>query len=226
MKSASSASKSSDTAHPDGNLGVFSGHEWQQIKRVQLMKVPSFLRACARSGRFLFRRGVIWLVNVTAMPTDILWMQTIRRGLLRLVGVRIGARSQLSESLYIFDGRRVCCGSGTRLGSFCRIWDFHEIRIGRDLLASHGLTLIAGTHDVDFSRSSRPGEIVVGDNVWIGINVTIVGPAVIGDNVVIGANSFVTGELAPNAIYAGSPARFIRSYVTKGQSEADDAGVV
>jgi len=44
--------------------------------------------------------------------------------------------------------------------------------------------------------------------------------------VVIGANSFVTGELAPNAIYAGSPARFIRSYVTKGQSEADDAGVV
>jgi acetyltransferase-like isoleucine patch superfamily enzyme len=190
------------------------------------MRVPSVARDCARSGRFVFRRSVIWLVNFIAMPPDIIWMQAVRRWLIRLVGVRIGAGSQLSESFYIFDGRRFCCGSGTRIGSFCRVWDFHDIRIGRDLLASHGLTLIAGSHNVDSIRSARPGEIVVGDNVWIGINVTIVGPAVIGDNVIIGANSFVTGDLAPNAIYAGSPARFIRSYMNKGQSEASNAGVV
>jgi acetyltransferase-like isoleucine patch superfamily enzyme len=50
----------------------------------------------------------------------------------------------------------------------------------------------------------------MGDNVWVGINVTIVGPAEIGDNVIIGANSLVMGRLEANCVYAGSPVKLIR----------------
>jgi acetyltransferase-like isoleucine patch superfamily enzyme len=129
---------------------------------------------------------------------------------MRLIGFRIGAQSQLSENLYVYDGRQFRAGTGCRLGSFCRIWDFCPITIGDNLLASHGLTLISGTHLLDEARTSRPGPITIGNNVWIGINVTIIGPAVIGDNVVIGANSLVMGILEPNTVYAGSPAKQIR----------------
>jgi maltose O-acetyltransferase len=90
------------------------------------------------------------------------------------------------------------------------VWDFCPISIGENLLASHGLTLISGTHLLDSERTSKPGPISIGDNVWIGINVTIIGPAIIGDNVVIGANSLVVGNLESDGVYGGSPARLLR----------------
>jgi len=137
-------------------------------------------------------------------------MQAFRCHLMRLIGFRIGTGSELSENLYVYDGRQFRAGTGCRLGSFCRIWDFCPITIGDNLLASHGLTLISGTHLLDEARTSRPGPIAIGNNVWIGINVTIVGPAKIGDNVVIGAHSLVTKDLEANSVYAGSPAKLIR----------------
>jgi acetyltransferase-like isoleucine patch superfamily enzyme len=70
--------------------------------------------------------------------------------------------------------------------------------------------LISGTHLLNEERTERPGPISIGNNVWIGINVTIVGPATIGDGVVIGANSLVMGTLESHGVYAGSPAKLIR----------------
>ena len=96
----------------------------------------------------------------------------------------------------------------------CRIWDFTPITIGDDLLASHGLTLISGTHFIDIERTLRPGPITIGNNVWIGINVTIVGPATVGDNVIIGANALVLGNLKFNAVYVGPPAKLSRNLKT------------
>jgi acetyltransferase-like isoleucine patch superfamily enzyme len=153
---------------------------------------------------------VVFLVNMLAAPSASTGLQRIRSLLLRLIGMRLGTGAVLSESLYIHDGRQFRAGTGCRFGSFCRIWDFSPIDIGNDLLASHGLTLISGSHFVDHARTSRPGPISIGNNVWIGINVTIVGPASVGDNAVLGANSLVLGDLASDGIYAGSPAKLIR----------------
>ncbi len=168
------------------------------------------LRSIWHTLRFIWRRWVVFLVNILAVPPDNATIQAARCRMMRLIGSEIGPASQLSESLYIYDGRNFRVGAGCRLGSFCRIWDFCPIIIGNNLLASHGLTLISGTHLLDEARTSRPGPITIGHNVWIGINVTIVGPAAIGDNVVIGANSLVIGNLECNCIYAGSPAKPIR----------------
>jgi acetyltransferase-like isoleucine patch superfamily enzyme len=156
------------------------------------------------------RRGVLLLVNLLAAPPDIISIQAVRCSLMRIIGFKIGKGSQLSESLFVYDGRHFRAGVGCRLGSFCRIWDFSAISVGNNLLASHGLTLISGTHFTDEERSPRAGPITIGDNVWLGINVTIVGPANIGNNVVIGANSLVLGSIESEAIYAGSPAKLIR----------------
>lgn len=167
-------------------------------------------RSVARVLRFTMRRTVLLAVNILAGPPSTRSLQEARRFLMRFIGSKLGPYSELSEHLYIYDGRHFRMGKRCRLGSFCRIWDFAEIRIGDDLLASHNLTLISGTHLLDLERSSRPGPISIGNNVWIGINVTIVGPASIGDNVVIGAHSLVMGDLVCNGVYAGSPAKLIR----------------
>lgn len=54
------------------------------------------------------------------------------------------------------------------------------------------------------------GDTVVGNDVWIGQNVTILPGVHIGDGSIIGLNSVVSSDIEPYSIYAGNPARFIR----------------
>ena len=180
------------------------------------------LRLFARTVRFFLRRAVLFLVNILAVPPGMAPIHALRCSLMHIIGSKLGRGTELSEHLYIHYGRNFRSGERCKLGSFCRIWDFCAITIGDDLLASHGLTLISGTHLMDIERTSRPGPITIGNNVWIGINVTIVGPATVGDNVIIGANSLVLGILESNGVFAGSPAKLIRKIDTTMQSDLLD----
>lgn len=54
------------------------------------------------------------------------------------------------------------------------------------------------------------GNIVMGNDVWIGSNATIMGGAHIGDGAVIGANCIVAGKVKPYSVVVGNPAREIR----------------
>jgi acetyltransferase-like isoleucine patch superfamily enzyme len=53
-------------------------------------------------------------------------------------------------------------------------------------------------------------EVIIGDNVWIGGNATILPGTTIGDNCVIGAGSVVTKSIPHNSLAVGNPARVIR----------------
>lgn len=54
------------------------------------------------------------------------------------------------------------------------------------------------------------GNTIVGNDVWIGQNSTILPGVHIGDGAVIGANSVVGSHVEPYTIVAGNPAKFIR----------------
>ena len=54
------------------------------------------------------------------------------------------------------------------------------------------------------------GDTVIGNDVWIGQNATILPGVHIGDGAIIGANSTVGHDVAPYTIVAGNPARLIR----------------
>ena len=52
--------------------------------------------------------------------------------------------------------------------------------------------------------------VTVGNNVWIGGSVTIIGGVTIGDNAVIAAGSVVIRDVPADTLAAGNPARIIR----------------
>ncbi|MCQ2108313.1 MAG: CatB-related O-acetyltransferase [Fibrobacter sp.] len=54
------------------------------------------------------------------------------------------------------------------------------------------------------------GNTVIGNDVWIGQNVTILPGTQIGDGAIIGASSVVSGKVDPYTIVAGNPAKPIR----------------
>jgi acetyltransferase-like isoleucine patch superfamily enzyme len=57
---------------------------------------------------------------------------------------------------------------------------------------------------------SSKGEIIVGNDVWIGAHSLILSGANIGNGAIIGANSVVIGEIPSYAIAVGSPAKVIK----------------
>ena len=51
---------------------------------------------------------------------------------------------------------------------------------------------------------------MIGNDVWIGQNVTIMPGVIIGDGAIIAANSTVVKSVEPYSIYGGNPAKFIK----------------
>lgn len=60
------------------------------------------------------------------------------------------------------------------------------------------------------SELPNKGDTIIGNDVWIGQNVTVLPGVHIGDGAVIGLNSVVASDVPPYSIAAGNPARVIR----------------
>ncbi|KPH11466.1 hypothetical protein [Chryseobacterium sp. ERMR1:04] len=55
------------------------------------------------------------------------------------------------------------------------------------------------------------GEIIIGDNVWIGEYVSILGGVKIGNNVIIGSNSLINKDIPDNCVVGGVPAKILKT---------------
>ena len=93
------------------------------------------------------------------------------------------------------------------------------ISMGDNVKTSSGVNFITHDGSVYVIREKYPecnqvdifGEIIIGNNVFIGMNVTILPNTKIEDNVIVGACSLVKGVLKANSVYAGIPAKYICS---------------
>lgn len=86
-----------------------------------------------------------------------------------------------------------------------------SIIIGKNCLIAAGVNILDSNGHSIFPENrihSRdiPGTIFIGDNVWIGLNATILKNTYIGDNSVISAGSVVQGRFPNNSLIQGNPA--------------------
>ena len=130
-----------------------------------------------------------------------------------LYGCRIGSNS--------FIGPFVEIQRDTSIGSFSKVQSHSFIcelvTIGDHCFIGHGVMFI---NDLFAEGGPAAGDktkwksTLIGNHVSIGSNATIL-PVTICDHVVIGAGSVVTKDIGEPGIYAGNPARFIRSFKTQ-----------
>lgn len=94
-------------------------------------------------------------------------------------------------------------GSGLYLGHVYGIIINPKAKIGKNVNISQGVTIGQA------NRGKKKGFPVIGDNVFIGPGVCILGNINIGNNVAVGANAVVTDDLPDNAVAVGIPAKII-----------------
>lgn len=96
------------------------------------------------------------------------------------------------------------CGfSGTTIGAAI------DITIGNNVfIGANGIITDFDWHSERSNTISKPVRIY--DNVWIGVNCTVLKGVTIGENSVIGANSLVVNDIPANVIAAGIPCTAIK----------------
>ena len=85
------------------------------------------------------------------------------------------------------------------------------IILGNNLRIGPGVGLISASHSLDnYDMHEKTSPIIIGNNVWIGMNAVIMPAIKIGDNVIIGAGSIVTSDIPSDSVAAGNPCKVIR----------------
>lgn len=114
------------------------------------------------------------------------------------------------------------------------------VNIGKYTSIAAGLRLITSTHPsishntvsnypfygilkrhkrmiVDYPIAPQTGTVNIGNDVWIGDGVSLIGEVTIGDGAILGASAVVAKDVPPYAIVVGNPIKIIRYRFTEEQ---------
>lgn len=141
------------------------------------------------------------------------WIQSFERLRIevgRNASAKIGSYNQNREKVYI----GVIGDGNLSIGDHCffninsSITCLEKVVIGDNCKFGNNLVIV--DHDHNFRAHGNytkdnpefiSSPIIIGNNVWVGANVTILRGSTIGDNCVIGAGSIVYGNIPSNSVF-------------------------
>jgi acetyltransferase-like isoleucine patch superfamily enzyme len=142
----------------------------------------------------------------------------LRRILLRLAGIDVGAETVIGGRLWIAGGLQVA--SRVTIGRRCFINDgltvdgSAPVRMGDHVFVGHDVALLTSSHEIG-PPGQRAGEmttspIVIGDGCWIGARATVLAGVTIGSGAVVAAGAVVVQSVPADTLVGGIPARIVR----------------
>lgn len=112
----------------------------------------------------------------------------------RKYGLEISPKAQIGAGLYL--GRP------------------YNITVGEDVIIGKNVNLHKGC-TIGRTSGKNGGSPKIGDQVFVGINATIVGNVVIGNDVLIAPNSFVNFDVPSHSVVIGNPGKiYTKEYAT------------
>ncbi|MFN7023932.1 MAG: serine acetyltransferase [Pseudorhizobium sp.] len=144
----------------------------------------------------------------------------VNAAFLALVTYRLGRWSERRRRRWSrFLARKLYAAVHGPMATLTRIWIPPAVTLGEGFhiihaegsLSIHPDTVIGKRcgvmHNVTIGTNMTSGAPVIGDDVFIGVNASVLGPIRIGDRVRIAANTAVSTHIPSDSIAVGSPAR-------------------
>jgi acetyltransferase-like isoleucine patch superfamily enzyme len=118
-------------------------------------------------------------------------------------------------------------GSSLEIGKYCSIAENVLILVGgehrTDWITTYPFPALAERWQEAAKIGGHPrskGNVVIGNDVWIGTGATILSGVNIGDGAVIGAQTVVAKDIEPYTIAVGNPMRILRKRFSENQVNA------
>lgn len=132
-----------------------------------------------------------------------------------LTGNKVDSSFMCFPPFYTDFGKNITVGKNVFFNTGCSFQDRGGINIGDGTMMGMNVTIATLNHG--FSLETRnvtyPSPVVIGDNVWIGSNATILPGVKIGDNSVVAAGAVVTKDVPANTVVAGVPAKELKKII-------------
>lgn len=153
------------------------------------------------------------LANISGAPV---FSAKARWALLRAAGVSIG-RARVMHGLTIGGAPKgLTIGDRVFINAGAALFPTGGITIGDGVSIGPRAMIMTGTHEIGPAeqRASDPtrwSPVRIGKGTWLGAGVVVQPGVTIGDGCVVAAGSVVTKDLEAGGLYAGVPARLVRS---------------
>ncbi|OQE14384.1 hypothetical protein PENFLA_c038G04109 [Penicillium flavigenum] len=140
-----------------------------------------------------------------------------REDVLRELFGHVGHGVYIEPPLFVDYGCNISIGSGFYANFHLTVLDCGLVSIGSNVMIGPNVNIITGEHETGIEARKAhkglefTGPILIGDDCWIGANVTILAGVTIGHGCSIGAGSVVKRDIQALSVAVGSPARVIRS---------------
>ena len=160
----------------------------------------------------VYERLLLKIANLLTISST-LKLSSLKIFFLRLLGIKISNPCFVDKGFNCWSPRNIEIGKCCSFGHNNNFWAFNKISIGPYVQSAFGLTLIAGSHDINNYAPAGKQEIILEGENWIGANVTIIGGVTIGRGAVIAAGATVTNSIPPYCVAGGVPAKVIKSRI-------------
>ena len=138
--------------------------------------------------------------------------EEIRDILSELFGKAVPATLRVFPPFYTDFGKNIEVGEDVFINACCHFQDHGGVRIGDGCQIGHNVVFATLNHGLspEDRKNTYPASIVLGKNVWVGSNSTILQGVTIGDNAVVAAGAVVTKDVPANVVVGGVPAKIIK----------------
>lgn len=153
-----------------------------------------------------------WFIQGTVFRYSLHNMYKFRALILTLFGAKLGKNTKIRSSAKFTYPWNIEIGDNVWIGDDAIFYSLDKIKIGSNSVISQKSYLCTGSHDIRdeaFSLITKP--ILISDEVWIAADCFIHQGVSIGKGTVVCARSTVIKDLEEDCIYAGNPAKKLKS---------------
>lgn len=139
--------------------------------------------------------------------------EQIRELLSGLLGYKVPETLRVFPPFYTDFGKNIHIGENVFINACCHFQDHGGVFLGDGCQIGHNVVFATLNHGISPQdrQNTYPAPIILGRNVWVGSNSTILQGVTIGDNAIIAAGAVVSKDVPANTIVGGVPARYIKT---------------